>query len=102
MGRLGRLFADELTYVHTTGAVDGKPQLLGKIKSGELVFQQIKTQDVVARPYGTAGVVTGTAELHVINAHQPKVLSLRYTATYVQHEGHWQLVAYHSTQLPSG
>lgn len=98
-GRLGRLFAEQLSYVHTTGALDGKAALLGKIKAGELVFQSIQPHDVVAHVYGSAGVVTGTAELHVLNAHQPRVLSLRFTATYVQHDGHWQLAAYQSTQL---
>jgi hypothetical protein len=101
-GALGRLFSDEVTYVHTTGLLDGKTQLLGKLKSGELVFQSIKTQDVVARPYGSAGVVTGTAELHVLNAHRPLTLLLRYTATYIHREGRWQLVAYQSTPLPPG
>jgi hypothetical protein len=55
---------------------------------------------VAARPYGTAGVVTGVADVHVLNAHKPLVLALRYTATYALHEGHWQLVAYESTLLP--
>jgi hypothetical protein len=101
-GALGRLFSDEMTYVHTSGVVDGKSQLLGKLKSGELIFESIKTQDVVARPYGAAGVVTGTAELHVQNAHRPLTLLLRYTATYIHRDGRWQLVAYQSTQLPPG
>jgi len=100
VGRIARLLSDDLTYVHTTGIIDGKPSLLGKIKSGDLTYQSVKTQDVVARPYGTAGIVTGTAELHVLSAHQPKVIMLRYTATYVLHDGRWQLVAYQSTPLP--
>jgi hypothetical protein len=94
-----RLLGEELTYVHSTGEVDGKPQLLGKIKAGGLVYQSIRTHDVVAHSYGTAGVVTGVAELQVLNAHQPRSLSLRYTAIYVQREGRWQLVAYQSTTL---
>jgi hypothetical protein len=98
--RLGRLLADDLTYGHTTGELDDKAQLLGKLKSGELVYQSITTRDVVARAYGTAGVVTGTAALHVLNAHQPRDVRLRYTATYVLRDGHWQLVAYQSTPLP--
>jgi hypothetical protein len=98
---LRHLLSEDLTYVHTTGALDGKAQLMDKIKSGALVYQQILTRDVVARSYGPAGVVTGLAELHVLNAHQPRTLSTRYTATYVQRDGRWQLVAYQSTQLPA-
>jgi hypothetical protein len=98
---LERLLADELTYVHTTGEADGKAQLLGRIKSGALVYQGIITHEVVARVYGPAGVVTGLAELHVLKDRQPRSLPTRYTATYVLRGGRWQLVAYQSTQLPS-
>jgi ketosteroid isomerase-like protein len=97
---LERLLADDLTYVHTTAEADSKGRLLGKIRSGELVYQGITTHEVAARAYGTAGVVTGLAELHVLKEHQPRTLSTRYTATYIQHGGQWQLVAYQSTQLP--
>jgi hypothetical protein len=97
---LEKLFAEDMTYVHSSGVLHNKKQLLDALRSGQLHFDSIVTDEVRARAYGIAGIVTGTAQLQVKSGEKSASLSLRYTATYVHVIGHWQLAAYESTLRP--
>jgi|SRR5579863_475354 len=94
---LDRLLGDDLTYVHSTGQIQSKPELLRSLRSGDLHYQSITPAGVKARIYGAAGVVTATATMQVGADGKSVSVSLRYTATYIHEAGEWRLVAYEST-----
>lgn len=97
---LDAALADELVYGHTNGLQQSKRELLGQIKSGELRYLKLATDEVTARSYGCAGVVTGTAAADVEGHGRAASFTLHYTATYVQQAGRWRLAAYQSVRLP--
>ena len=100
MAALDRLLGDELTYVHSTGALDSKPRLLEELRTHELRYRSIASREAQARVYGDAGVIVGIATMQVEKGAMSRALTLRYTASYVMRQGRWQLVAYQSTLLP--
>src|SRR5579862_7320231 len=89
---LDRLLADDLTYVHSTGQSQSKSELMSSLRSGDLRYQSITPADVKARIYGSAGVVTATANMQVGGGGKSVSVSLRYTATYIHEAGEWRLV----------
>ncbi len=97
---LERLLGEDLTYGHTNGQLEGKREFLDKLRSGARRYKALSTEDVHARVFGTAAVVTGTAAAEVESDGKPMSFELRYTATYVQRQGQWVLVAYQSVRLP--
>jgi hypothetical protein len=97
---LGRVLADDVSYGHTNGRMQGKHELLEWLQSGRLRYRSLATEDVAARAYGCAGVVTGKAVLQGEYQGQALAFGLRYTATYARRHDHWVLVAYQSVRLP--
>ncbi len=97
---LDRILADDLTYTHSTGRVDTKATLLGALRSGELKYEMIEPENIEARVYGDAAVVTGRATMAVRSGNQRSSFQIRFTDVYVKRHGRWQMCAWQSTRLP--
>lgn len=97
---LERALADDLSYGHSSGQVQGKKALVEELRSGVRRYRALATEDVVARGYGCAGVVTARARADVEYQGRPISFAMRYTATYAKQQDRWVLVAYQSVQLP--
>jgi ketosteroid isomerase-like protein len=98
---LQALLADDVRYVHADGRVDTKYVLIAALESQGTDYLAAKARDVVARVYGDAGVVTGTAQLRVRRSGgREQKLRTAYTAVYARHEGAWRLVVYQATPMP--
>ncbi len=96
---LDRMLDDSLTYTHSNGRVDSKRSLMDEIASGRVDYRTIEATRSVGRLFGGVGIVTGPVRMDV--AARGRVLRLRsvYTAVYRRHDGHWRLVAYHSSPV---
>ena len=97
---LDRILANDLTYTHSTGRVDTKTTLLASLRSGELKYEMIEPENVEARVYGDAAVVTGRATMAVQSRNQKSSFQIRFTDVYVKRHGRWQMSAWQSTRLP--
>jgi ketosteroid isomerase-like protein len=97
---LERLLADDLSYGHSSGQVQGKKDFIEDLRSGARKYRALAVQDSAARVYGCAGVVTAKAAIEVESEGRPFSFAMRYTATYAHQYGRWLLVAYQSVKLP--
>ena len=94
---LDRILADDLSYVHTTAAIDTKESLTSGLASGRLNYESITpTAERAIRTYSDSAVVRGGAHVHVNGNH----FSLEYTVVYVNNDGDWQMTSWHATRLP--
>jgi hypothetical protein len=98
--KLGKFLADDLTYTHSTGALQTKAQLLDDLKTGKLQFKKIEPGELQIRVYGATAIINGTAKFSVVSNGEAKDINLRFTDVWVDHAGRWQLVAWQSTKLP--
>lgn len=96
---LQSLLADDLTYTHSSGKLDGKTQVIDALQSGASRYQSIVPSNVQVRVFGTAAVLTGLAAVKVTTNGQALDLSLRFTSVYVQRDGRWQFAAWQSTRV---
>ena len=99
-GALESILADELTYTHTTAALDTKESFIQRLASGAVNYVSVAPSNMQVRSYGDTAVVTGNADLQVSNNSNRTSFSLRFTDVLVQRDGRWQVVAWQSTRLP--
>ena len=96
---LDKLLASDMTYVHSSGALETKDVFVGGIKSGKYKYKKITTEDVTVRSYGDTAVLGGKATIDVTADGNDIHVVVRYTDVWVKRDGRWQMVAWHSTRL---
>ena len=60
---------------------------------------RIDNEDVQVRQHGDIAVITGTSVQAAISDGKPWEGRFRFTRVWVQRDGHWQMVASHSSRL---
>ena len=96
-----RWFADDLAYVHSTGAVETREGLIEAIRGGKLRYFAIE-------PAERRVILTGRDAAHVIGVARIKAeagpttvdFKARYLALYGRDGGEWRLRAWQSLRLP--
>lgn len=99
---LGRLLADDLTYIHSTGTLETKEQFLTAISSQATRYRSIEPSEVRPRIYGDTAVVTGKVAMQASIRGQDLSFTARFTAVCAHLGGAWKLVAWQTTRLPEG
>lgn len=97
---LERLLTADLTYTHTTGAVETREQFLAAISSRSIQYRSIEPSDVRVRVYGDTAVATGQVAMKVTAKGQDVTFAARFTAVHVRQDGTWKLAAWQTTRLP--
>jgi hypothetical protein len=97
---LDTLLAAELTYIHTDGVLESKAEFLATLRTGRLRYQAIEPDELEARLYADAGVVTGRSRMQVKVGEELLRFSIRFTALFRRDGARWVLVAWQATRLP--
>jgi hypothetical protein len=97
--RLERLFAAELRYGHSNGAIDDKTSLLDRVASGAVRYEQLEVRDLSVQPAGGgAALVRGTARVRAVGPSGAVDATLTYLAVWTRRDGRWELLAYQSAR----
>lgn len=97
---LSRILADDCTYVHPTGKVETKAEVIAGFKAGDRTYVSIERDDVVAKIYGNTAVLAGRNTIKAKYQGQDYTVQNRFLRVYVKQQGQWKLVAHQSTNLP--
>ncbi len=97
---LKTLLDDKTQYIHSTGWIQSKNEVLDDLKSGKLTYKSVIVKEANARGYGTTSIVTGLATIEGVTDSKPFSLDLRYTEVYVKSGNHWKLVSRHANKMP--
>jgi ketosteroid isomerase-like protein len=96
-----RYFAEDLAYVHSTGRVVNRDQLIDEIRDGKLLYRAIKPSERQVDVMGPdAAVVRGLARIEASADAKPVEFQARYLAIYAREGGTWRLRAWQSLRLP--
>jgi len=98
---LGRIYADDLVYVHSGGNAETKAQFLDRVRQGGLKYQKVELVDPKVRVYGQAAVVNGAFDVSVQVDGQAVNHRVVYFHVYARQDGEWGLVAHQTTRLPA-
>ena len=98
---LGRLLSDRLVYRHSTGGHDSKASYLERVRNGTFVYESIEHPEDEIIVADGAAVVLGLMIARVHRAGELHELRNTACAVWVREDGHWRLVAYQPTPIPS-
>lgn len=92
---LGRIYANDYTFVSPSGVLSGKQDRLATIKSGK-PFEYFSYEDMKVRIYGNTAVVTTGVKNKVTGQDEAQA---KATLTMVKNDGRWQIVAGQATPV---
>ena len=95
---LGRLWADDLTFVTPGGVVQTKAQRLADIQSGATKFDTLDAVERTFRVYGDAAVMTTLTTVKGQYGGQETSGQYRVTQVWARLGGTWQIVAIQMTR----
>lgn len=101
LAALDTLLAPDLTYVHTDGTAETKPQFLERLRAGRLRYLEIRPTDRRVREYPPLALVTGRSAMRARSEGRVLRFDIRFTAVYRRMDGRWALVAWQATRLPA-
>ncbi len=94
------LIAPDATYVHSTGIMQTREELLRLLANKTIVYKSFDMEKTAYRVYGTTIVGTGVQRITVMAGGKTREIHSRYTVTYAERDGVETLIAYQSTPLP--
>jgi ketosteroid isomerase-like protein len=99
MAALDRLHADGLVFINTKGRMLNKAEYMEEIRSGNLKFLSVETDDYKFCLYGDTVIMSGRAksvvEYHGVANKRPR----RFTSVFIKMQGQWRLVAHQATLI---
>jgi uncharacterized protein (TIGR02246 family) len=99
---MDRIVADDFTITFPNGAIQTKPQLMAMVKAPRRTAQprmKFSTEDVQSRTYGDTVILIGRVVTEYERDGKTVKEQSRYTDTYVQRKGRWQVVASHLSNV---
>jgi uncharacterized protein (TIGR02246 family) len=97
---LGRIFADDLRYVHGSGTVENKQQFLASLKGGGMKYHSIDMEELAVRVLGDTAVVTSTPHIRIFIDGKDQDFRARFLRVYLKRSGRWQLTYHQATRIP--
>lgn len=99
MKALDQLLADDLIYLHSTGAADSKTSLVEALTQRKFVFKSAESSGTTVRVYGDVAVLNGQVKMVVEVAGTDHHAHSGFTTVWSRQDGHWRLVHWQSTPL---
>ena len=96
---LDRILAEDWVFTDPEGVVWTKAQSLAALKSGEDKIASMVPDDMKARVYGDAAVVTGRNTTKETLKGKDISGLYRWTDTWIKKAGRWQCVATHASMI---
>ena len=90
---MGRLYGDDLVYVHSTAVVDNKPSYIERQRSG-LHYRAMRRSDVTVRVYGCLAIITGKGDFDVTQNGQDSNPHLLFTSIWAKRGPNVQFVSW--------
>ena len=89
-----RMFGEDLVYIHSSAAVDGKSSYIGSMRSGNVRYRSMKRSDVRVRTYGCLAIISGAADFDVTVKGQDLSVQLRFHSVWAKRGGSVQFVSW--------
>ena len=94
------LLDDRVTYVHSSGWVQNKREVIDDLKTGKLNYVKVTIKEATARMYDKTAIVNGIATIDGLMEGKSFVVELRYTEVYASKGKNWLLVSRHANKMP--
>jgi ketosteroid isomerase-like protein len=99
-GALDELLHRDLTYTHSTGAVDRKDSYTSGVRERLWDYRSIKTSDEIVSIHGGTALIHCRLRIDLTVKDVPKTVDSVALTVWVEDAGRWQVAAVHSTPYP--
>ncbi len=96
---LGRIYADDFTFVTDTGVLTNRAQRLAAFTSGNVKYESVSFENISVRIYGKTAVATFGVTSKFAPGTNISSGKFIVTATLVKQNGRWQEVAVQNTRV---
>ncbi len=96
---LDRLYAPDLTYMHSTGKLENKKEGIDAIVNGKEKIESLEFKGLSIRVYGNTATARVEITLRTTTDGQSTTLVLATLHIWVKNPSGWQLVARQATRL---
>lgn len=97
---LEKLYADNLTYTHSSGTTDTKAEYIANLKAGKTKYESLVREDVKVRVFGNTAIHTSKTSIKLITNGQPSAFAVKMIHVWVKEGSGWKMVAHQTTRLP--
>jgi ketosteroid isomerase-like protein len=101
---MSSLLSDDYIAITPTGTVQTKDEALASLRTGRVHFTALVITDRKVRFYGSAAIVTSTADVQATGATEGILTgSYRYTRVYaLDAQGVWKIVSFEANRIVGG
>lgn len=102
-GYLSTIYHSDLVQTNVRGEVSNKIQEITELRDKAMRYDRFESSDLKVHLYGNAAVVTGRSDIEGLVKASGRVIhaSVRFTDTFIRQNGQWQIVAIHTTSIPT-
>jgi hypothetical protein len=95
---MGRLFGDDLVYIHSSTVQDTKKSFIESITSGNVKYRTMSRGESKVRTYGCVAIVSGAAKFEVTVKGEDRTLDLLYHAVWAKRAAGVQFISWQATK----
>jgi ketosteroid isomerase-like protein len=90
---LGRLFGDDLLYVHGSAVAESKALYIERVCTGHYDYEELTSLRRNFRAYGDVVLVDGDVRIQVVSGGNRRDFVSRYLQAWAKRNGAWQMVS---------
>jgi hypothetical protein len=95
---MGKLFGDDLVYIHSSTVQDTKKSFIESITSGNVKYRTMSRGESKVRTYGCVAIVSGAARFEVTVKGENRTLDLLYHAVWAKRAAGVQFISWQATK----
>jgi ketosteroid isomerase-like protein len=99
VAKLDQILSDDLTYTHSSGRTQTKPEFIATVREGKTRYRSIDFLRSSVRIYGDSAVTNNEVRANITIDGKDVSVHPRFLHVWVKHHGHWQLVAHQGTKI---
>jgi len=100
IAKVDGFLGNDLIYGHASGIVENKEQYMTKLRGGAQRYEAIEYHDMTSKMYGDTAVVHGHVRMAGKTKGEPFNNEVMLLHVWVKRDGHWQLAAHQTAQMP--
>jgi hypothetical protein len=93
------LFDEKGLIFYPNGKVETKPDLIERLKTKQIVFQDLQVKKCISRSYGCASVVHGEGTFTILFQGEVLTEKLNFIDVWVERETGWKLASSHFIRM---
>lgn len=97
--QLSMLTSDSITYAHSSGLIQHKPEFLHSFASGSTDFATMDLQDQTIQIFGNTAIVRHTLVAQTNDNNKPGNIKLKILLVWQKQKGKWILIARQAVHL---